>query len=159
MTRQVPLFINGEFVTSSSAEKLPVTNPANQQLLAEVPFATHDEVEAAVASAKEAFKTWKDTPVMEELGHIFAREELRCAVLIDDAGTSKVRLFVPVTSGSSAKTCSPRGSAPKRSAFSRLSDACIGRARTMRARTGSVRQTRPPTRTGSTIRSPSPTRG
>ena len=48
MTRQVPLFINGEFVTSSSAEKLPVTNPANQQLLAEVPFATHDEVEAAV---------------------------------------------------------------------------------------------------------------
>lgn len=27
----------------------------------------------------------KDTPVMEELGHIFAREDLRCAILIDDA--------------------------------------------------------------------------
>jgi len=65
MTRQVPLFINGEFVQSSSSEKLQVTNPANQELLAEVPFATHDEVEMAVASAKEAFKTWKDTPVSE----------------------------------------------------------------------------------------------
>jgi hypothetical protein len=27
----------------------------------------------------------KDTPVMEELGHIFAREDLKCVILIDDA--------------------------------------------------------------------------
>ena len=27
----------------------------------------------------------KDTPVMEELGHIFARADLRCVILIDDA--------------------------------------------------------------------------
>ncbi|MFC7335797.1 hypothetical protein ACFQY0_01305 [Haloferula chungangensis] len=27
----------------------------------------------------------KDTPVMEELGHIFSREDLRCVILIDDA--------------------------------------------------------------------------
>jgi hypothetical protein len=27
----------------------------------------------------------KDTPVMEELGHIFARQDLRCVILIDDA--------------------------------------------------------------------------
>ncbi len=65
MTQQVPLFINGEFIHSSSAETLPVTNPANQQLLAEVPFATADEVNAAVASAREAFATWKDVPVAE----------------------------------------------------------------------------------------------
>ncbi len=65
MTSQVPLFINGEFVESKSSDKLPVTNPANQALLAEVPMATHDEVEMAVASAKEAFKTWKEVPVSE----------------------------------------------------------------------------------------------
>ncbi len=65
MTRQVPLFINGEFVQSGSSEKLPVTNPANQALLAEVPFATRDEVEAAVASAVQAYQTWKDVPVPE----------------------------------------------------------------------------------------------
>ena len=65
MTRQVPLFINGEFVQSSSSDKLPVTNPANQGLLADVPFATEAEVDAAVASASEAFQTWKDVPVAE----------------------------------------------------------------------------------------------
>ncbi|MEM9237813.1 MAG: hypothetical protein AAGB14_13640 [Verrucomicrobiota bacterium] len=27
----------------------------------------------------------KDTPVMEELGHIFAREDLKCVILVDDA--------------------------------------------------------------------------
>jgi malonate-semialdehyde dehydrogenase (acetylating)/methylmalonate-semialdehyde dehydrogenase len=65
MTSQVPLFINGEFIESNSSDKLPVTNPANQALLAEVPMATHDEVEMAVAAAKEAFKTWKEVPVSE----------------------------------------------------------------------------------------------
>jgi malonate-semialdehyde dehydrogenase (acetylating)/methylmalonate-semialdehyde dehydrogenase len=64
MTQQVPLFINGEFAASTSEQKLPVTNPANQQLLAEVPFATRDEVDAAIASASAAFQSWKDTPVM-----------------------------------------------------------------------------------------------
>jgi malonate-semialdehyde dehydrogenase (acetylating)/methylmalonate-semialdehyde dehydrogenase len=65
MTQQVPLFINGEFVQSKSDTKLPVTNPANQQLLAEVPFATHAEVDAAIASAKDAFRTWRDVPIAE----------------------------------------------------------------------------------------------
>lgn len=65
MTRQVPLFINGEFVHSSSGEKLPVTNPATQALLAEVPFATDREVDFAVAAAREAFQTWKEVPVSE----------------------------------------------------------------------------------------------
>ena len=65
MTRQVPLFSNGDVVHSGSSEKLPVTNPANQQLLAEVPFATRDEVDAAVASAVDAFRTWKEVPVSE----------------------------------------------------------------------------------------------
>jgi malonate-semialdehyde dehydrogenase (acetylating)/methylmalonate-semialdehyde dehydrogenase len=77
MTHQVPLFINGEFVQSGSSDRLPVTNPANQALLAEVPLATHDEVEAAVAAAREAFKTWKDVPVSER-----ARLMMRyCALL------------------------------------------------------------------------------
>ena len=65
MTQQVPLFINGEFITSESQQKLPVTNPANQQLLAELPLATEAEVSRAVASAREAFKTWRNVAVPE----------------------------------------------------------------------------------------------
>lgn len=36
-------------------------------------------------SAGNTARGEKDTPVMEELGHIFARKDLRCVILIDDA--------------------------------------------------------------------------
>jgi len=60
---RVPLFINGQKVASKSTNIRNVVNPATQEILATVPFATMDEVNAAVASAKEAFKTWKKTPI------------------------------------------------------------------------------------------------
>ena len=62
-THTVRLLINGEFVDSSSTEHRPIVNPATQEVLAQVPFATPDEVNAAIASAKAAFKTWKTTPL------------------------------------------------------------------------------------------------
>jgi malonate-semialdehyde dehydrogenase (acetylating)/methylmalonate-semialdehyde dehydrogenase len=60
---QVPLFINGEFVQSRTTQWRDVINPATQELLARVPLATPDEVDAAVAAASEAFKTWRKTPI------------------------------------------------------------------------------------------------
>ena len=62
---KAPLFIDGEFVESRGDHTLPVTNPATQQLLANVTFATADEIERAVASAKKAFVSWRETPVAE----------------------------------------------------------------------------------------------
>ena len=54
----VKLLINGQMVESKTTQWRDVVNPATQQVLARVPFATPDEVNAAVANAKEAFKTW-----------------------------------------------------------------------------------------------------
>nr|WP_223306026.1 CoA-acylating methylmalonate-semialdehyde dehydrogenase [Massilia sp. NR 4-1] len=59
----VKLLINGEFVESATQQWRDVVNPATQQVLARVPFATPAEVEAAVASAKQAFLTWRRTPI------------------------------------------------------------------------------------------------
>lgn len=61
--RRVPLLIGGEWVPSQSRDWHPVVNPATQEVLAEVPFATADEVDAAVAAAQKAFKTWRKTPI------------------------------------------------------------------------------------------------
>ena len=58
----VKLLINGEFVESQTSEWREVINPATQEVLAKVPFATA-EVETAIASAAEAFKTWRKTPI------------------------------------------------------------------------------------------------
>ena len=65
-TRTVPnakLLINGAFVESSTREWRDIVNPATQQVLAKVPFATADEVDAAVRAAHAAFATWKTTPI------------------------------------------------------------------------------------------------
>ncbi|VVQ15764.1 CoA-acylating methylmalonate-semialdehyde dehydrogenase [Pseudomonas fluorescens] len=59
----VKLLIGGEFVESKTTQWREVVNPATQQVLARVPFATDKEMNAAVASAKQAFKTWRKTPI------------------------------------------------------------------------------------------------
>ena len=59
----VKLLIGGKLVESKTTQWRNVVNPATQEVLARVPFATPDEINAAVASAKEAFKTWKKTPI------------------------------------------------------------------------------------------------
>ncbi|HEY1028579.1 MAG TPA: CoA-acylating methylmalonate-semialdehyde dehydrogenase [Pseudomonas sp.] len=63
MTATVKLLINGEFVESRTRQWRDVVNPATQEVLARVPFATPEEIEAAVTSASQAFKTWRKTPV------------------------------------------------------------------------------------------------
>ena len=59
----VKLLIDGVFVESRTTQWRDVVNPATQAVLARVPFATADEVNAAVAAAVQAFKTWRKTPI------------------------------------------------------------------------------------------------
>ncbi len=59
----VKLLIDGAFVESRSEQWRDVVNPATQAVLARVPFATADEVDAAVRSAHQAFKSWRKTPI------------------------------------------------------------------------------------------------
>ncbi len=59
----VKLLIGGEFVESVTTQWRDVINPATQEVLARVPFATPEEVNHAVAVAKKAFKTWRKTPI------------------------------------------------------------------------------------------------
>ncbi|WP_049026889.1 aldehyde dehydrogenase family protein, partial [Burkholderia cenocepacia] len=57
------LLIDGAFVDSRSAEWGDIVNPATQEVIGRVPYATLDEVDAAIASAQRAFQTWKTTPI------------------------------------------------------------------------------------------------
>jgi malonate-semialdehyde dehydrogenase (acetylating)/methylmalonate-semialdehyde dehydrogenase len=59
----VKLLINGEWVESQTTEWHDIINPATQQVLAKVPFATAAEVDAAISAAQRAFQTWKLTPI------------------------------------------------------------------------------------------------
>jgi malonate-semialdehyde dehydrogenase (acetylating)/methylmalonate-semialdehyde dehydrogenase len=76
VAQKLPLFIGGEFVTSESNELLPVTDPATQTVLCDVPFATPHEINRAVASAKETFQTWREVPTPERARVLLRYQDL-----------------------------------------------------------------------------------
>ncbi|AET91327.1 methylmalonate-semialdehyde dehydrogenase [Burkholderia sp. YI23] len=61
--RTAKLLIDGQLVDSKTAEWRDIVNPATQEVVGRVPFATMDEVNAAVAAAHKAFQTWRTTPL------------------------------------------------------------------------------------------------
>ena len=52
------MIIDGKEVESSSGQRLPVINPANEKTVGSVPKGTAADVDRAVTSARQAFKKW-----------------------------------------------------------------------------------------------------
>lgn len=55
------LYINGEWVESEQQEWIEIENPATHEIIAKVPRGNKDDVNKAVAAAKQAFETWQYT--------------------------------------------------------------------------------------------------
>ncbi len=72
---KLELFIDGRFVPSC-AGGIDVTDPATQEVLCEVPFATADEVDRAVRGARRAFETWRRVPTPERARLLFAYQDI-----------------------------------------------------------------------------------
>ena len=62
VTAEAGAFVNGA-AHQNSGPPLPVTNPADGQVFAEVASATAADVDAAVSSASEAFREWSELAV------------------------------------------------------------------------------------------------
>jgi malonate-semialdehyde dehydrogenase (acetylating)/methylmalonate-semialdehyde dehydrogenase len=60
-------YINGVWEKPHGHATHPVTNPATGAVLAEVPFATVEDVDRAVRAAHEAFLKWRDVPVVDRV--------------------------------------------------------------------------------------------
>lgn len=65
MSNTLPQLIDGEWRQSQSREAIDVTDPATQAVIARAPKATPEEIEAAVASARQAFLAWREVPAPE----------------------------------------------------------------------------------------------
>ena len=60
------MFVGGEWVDSSSGETAPDINPATGEVIAEIPVATPEDADRAVAAAQKAYEeVWFDTPPKE----------------------------------------------------------------------------------------------
>jgi 1-pyrroline dehydrogenase len=54
-------FIGGGFVDAADGRTAEVINPANDQVIANVPASSQEDVDRAVNAAEKAFETWKQT--------------------------------------------------------------------------------------------------
>ncbi|XP_062143677.1 uncharacterized protein LOC133851332 isoform X1 [Alnus glutinosa] len=73
---KVPNFIGGKFVDSQGCSLIDVLNPATQEVVSQVPLTTFGELKSAVAAAKQAFPSWKNTPVTTRQRIMFKLQEL-----------------------------------------------------------------------------------
>jgi malonate-semialdehyde dehydrogenase (acetylating) / methylmalonate-semialdehyde dehydrogenase len=96
-TRTLKNYIGGRWVEAEGAETLDVVNPANGEILGEVPLSTQAHVDAAVQAARAAFPEWRATPPLERARKCFdlkylleeARDELAMLVTTDNGKTIK----------------------------------------------------------------------
>jgi len=61
----VRMYIDGDWTGGSSGRTVPVINPANEEVLGEVPLASIADLDVALAAADKGFRTWRATPVAE----------------------------------------------------------------------------------------------
>ena len=72
-------FINGESVDAADGATEEVTNPANGEVIAEMPLSAEEDVSRAVAAAKAAFPGWSTTTPAER-----ASAMLKLADILDE---------------------------------------------------------------------------
>ncbi|KAL0335037.1 UNVERIFIED_CONTAM: Methylmalonate-semialdehyde dehydrogenase [acylating], mitochondrial [Sesamum radiatum] len=73
---RVPNLIGGRFIDSQSSTFIDVLNPATQEVVSRVPLTTKDEFKSAVAAAKEAFPSWRNTPITTRQRVMFKLQDL-----------------------------------------------------------------------------------
>jgi malonate-semialdehyde dehydrogenase (acetylating)/methylmalonate-semialdehyde dehydrogenase len=68
--------LDGKFVDSKTSDWIDVNNPATNEVVTRVPKTTNAEMEAAVASCKNAYKTWSKTTILTRQQMLFKLQQL-----------------------------------------------------------------------------------
>ena len=69
-------FINGDWQEEKNAKTVPLYNPSTGEVIGEVPMSGKETCEKAIASAAEAYKTWRLVPLGKRMGYIYKIREL-----------------------------------------------------------------------------------
>lgn len=69
-------FIHDGWESASGQATQSVINPATDEILAEVPLSTAEDVDKAVQSAHQALRGWRNTPVTERIQVMFSYKQL-----------------------------------------------------------------------------------
>jgi aldehyde dehydrogenase (NAD+) len=64
------IYIGGEWVASTGADRIDVVNPTTEETIAAVPAGTPEDVDRAVAAARDAFGGWSSTSPSERAAYL-----------------------------------------------------------------------------------------
>ncbi|SDI39862.1 CoA-acylating methylmalonate-semialdehyde dehydrogenase [Alteribacillus bidgolensis] len=69
-------YVGGQWVEATSGKSEEVPNPATGETIAQVPISSREDLDKAVKSAQEAFKTWSNTAVPKRARILFKYQQL-----------------------------------------------------------------------------------
>ena len=81
------IFIDGKFIPNNSRKTIEVINPATERAISQIPQGTRADVEAAVAAAELAQKSWSKLPAVERAGYL---REIAAKIRANAAGLAEI---------------------------------------------------------------------
>jgi malonate-semialdehyde dehydrogenase (acetylating) / methylmalonate-semialdehyde dehydrogenase len=69
-------YIAGKWMNSESDEIHPTYNPSTGEIIAEIPYATRQEVAQSVEAAQRTFETWSTVPILERARYLFKMKQV-----------------------------------------------------------------------------------
>ena len=95
-------YINGTWQHSQSKQTINVVNPANQNVLAKVPYGseTKKDLDQAVIAAQQAYNEWRNVPVMKRVQVLYQLKSLLeenmetlAKIITDESGKTKAESY------------------------------------------------------------------
>jgi malonate-semialdehyde dehydrogenase (acetylating)/methylmalonate-semialdehyde dehydrogenase len=74
--RKLKFFVNGSWEERGGSSLHPITNPATGDVIAQVPYATADDVDRTAQAAHAAFLQWRDVPVVDRVQVLYRYKTL-----------------------------------------------------------------------------------
>lgn len=74
--KRLKFFANGKWHESKTDKYMDVFDPSTGEVIAQAPCCTEEEVNIAIQSAKDAFSSWSQTPVIKRAQVVFKFREL-----------------------------------------------------------------------------------
>ena len=79
------VFVGGEWLHQTSGGSTPVSNPATEEILGELPLVGAAELDACLRSASDSFRAWKETTPSER-AEVLQRAAFRLRARADEIG-------------------------------------------------------------------------
>ncbi len=103
------IFVGGAWVQPDGAERIPVHNPATEEVLASVPVSSPVDVDRAVSAARAAFDGWSGTARAERASYLTALRDTLAAHADEMAELITAEMGTPITIAKRVQVSLPLG--------------------------------------------------